>query len=146
MGKTKKIISTSGSSNPFGIKTGANGFNNNGFNIGQQMLKGKVQVKSTKDKRKSVRVPIKLYDMVFSKLSHGKSYPLMTEILTLFSKEFEKKGTAIIGDFENLETRPIKISEEAFKILKVFKFETDESNLNIIASALAWYLENEKNA
>lgn len=146
MGENKKIISTSGLDDPFGVKTGTNEFNDNDFDIDQQILKSKVQVKSTKDKRKSVRVPIELYNKVFSKLPHGKSYSLMTEILTLFFKEFKKQGPAIIGDFKNLDARPIKISEEAFKILKFFKFETDLSNLNIIASALSWYLENEKNS
>ncbi|EOF89082.1 TPA: hypothetical protein ACHA1K_001633 [Enterococcus faecium] len=141
MGKTKKVTSAGGnnSGNPFGIKSGSGG-----FNIGQQMLKGKAGVKSAGDKRKSVRVPIQLYNEVVARLSHGEKYPLMTEILTSFLKEFEQKGDSIIQNFNDLETRPIKISEEAFRILKVFKFETDQSNTDIIASALTWYKEKNK--
>lgn len=141
MGKTKKVTSAgvNNSGNPFGIKSGSGG-----FNIGQQMLKGKAGVKSAGDKRKSVRVPTQLYDEVVAQLHHGEKYPLMTEILSAFLKEFEQKGDSIIRNFEDLETRPIKISEEAFRILKVFKFETDQSNRDIIASALTWYKEKNK--
>ena len=141
MGKTKKITNVNGNKtgNPFGIKT-----NSSGFNIGQQMLKGKAGVRSTADKRKSVRVPVELYASAVDDLSHGERFSLMTEILTEFFKKFEKEGEKIILEFNDLETRPIKISEEAFRILKVFKFETDQSNTNIIASALTWYLKKNK--
>ena len=141
MSKTKKVTSagSNGSGNPFGIKSGSGG-----FNIGQQMLKGKAGIKSTGDKRKSVRVPVELYDEVVKDLSYGAKYSLMTEILALFLKEFETHGNSIVTDFGKLKTRPVKISEEAFKVLKVIKFETDQSNTNIIASALIWYLDKRK--
>lgn len=141
MGKTKKVTSAGGnnSGNPFGIKSGSGG-----YNIGQQMLKGKAGIRSASDKRKSVRVPTELYDEVVAKLSHGEKYPLMTEILTSFLKAFEQQGSSLIRNFSDLETRPIKISEEAFRVLKVFKFETDQSNTDIIASALIWYKEKNK--
>lgn len=50
------------------------------------MLKGKAGIKSTGDKRKSVRVPVELYDEVVKDLSYGAKYSLMTEILALFLK------------------------------------------------------------
>ena len=82
MSKTKKVTSagSNGSGNPFGIKKSGSG----GFNIGQQMLKGKAGIKSTGDKRKSVRVPVELYDEVVKDLSYGAKYSLMTEILAFY--------------------------------------------------------------
>ena len=56
-------------------------------------------------------------------------------------EEYEKKGVQVLQSSEGqLETRPIKISEETFRILKVIRFETDYTNTDIIASALKWYL------
>lgn len=136
MGKTKKIENT-GVKNPFGI-----GKSNGGFNIGQSMLKNKAGIKTTGDKRKSVRVPKDLYDSLCKELEHGKAYSLMTKILTEFLKEFEKEGKSVISQFGKIDTRPVKISEEAFRVLKVIKFETDFSNTDIIASALEKYLKN----
>lgn len=140
--KTKKVNSVGGNganNNPFGIKSG-----NGGFNIGQQMLKGKAGIKSTGDKRKSVRMPVDLYSEAVSNLVHGEAYPLITEILIDFLKEFETKGESVINSYKISETRPVKISEEAYKILKVIKFETDHSNTDIMASAFTWYIEKNK--
>lgn len=141
MSKTKKITNVgAGASNPFGIKGGAGG-----FDLGKQMLRGKVGVKKAGDNRKAVRVPVELYNELVKSLSHGEAYTIMTDILNSFFKEFEVRGNEIVKKFEKIKTRPIKISEEAFSILKVIKFETDQSNTEIIASAIVWYLDKNKN-
>lgn len=139
--KTKKVISTGGQSgtndNPFGINKAG------GFNIGQQMLKGKAGIRSAGDKRKSVRIPIKLYDEATKKLGHGERSELLANILDKFMEKYEKNGVELLRKWsseEHLETRPIKISEETFRVLKVIRFETDYTNTDIIASALRWHL------
>lgn len=79
------------------------------------MLKGKAGIKSTGDKRKSVRVPVELYDEVVKDLSYGAKYSLMTEILALFLKEFETHGNSIVTDFGKLKTRPVKFLKKPLK-------------------------------
>lgn len=137
--KTKQVVSTGSQSatntNPFGIK------NSGGYNIGQQMLKRKAGVRSAVDKRKSVRIPVELYKEATKGLGHGERSELLATVLNDFMEEYEKKGVQVLQSSEGqLETRPIKISEETFRILKVIRFETDYTNTDIIASALKWYL------
>lgn len=142
MSKTKKItnVGAGAGSNPFGIKGGAGG-----FDLGKQMLRGKVGIKKAGDNRKAVRVPVELYNELVGQLDHGEAYVIITDILNSFLKEFESNGNKLVKDFGVLKTRPVKISEEAFSILKVIKFETDQSNTEIIASAIVWYLDKNKN-
>lgn len=137
--KTKKIGGEKVKGNPFGITTGGTS-----AGIGQSMLRGKAGVKVTSDKRKSVRMPIELYGQVMKERSYGERSELFGEIIKEFSTAYQKKGDAILKEYGKtaLETRPVKISNDIFKMLKVLNFETDYSFVDIIASALDYYLKH----
>lgn len=109
----------------------------------KNILESKVKVKNTNDNRKSVRVPKKLYEQLTSNTVGIIKSHLISEILTIFKNAYEE-NIVVLKDFKELETIPIKISNDDFKILKIIKFETDATHTNIIASAISYYLNQEE--
>ncbi|HID0768176.1 TPA: hypothetical protein ACXDAZ_002706 [Clostridium botulinum] len=107
----------------------------------KNILESKVKVKNTNDNRKTVRIPKKLYNELTSHNVYSTKSQLISEVLISFKNEYEQ-NKKILKDFEELETIPIKISIDDFKILKVLKFQTDLSYTNIMASAISYYLIN----
>ncbi|BAO04932.1 uncharacterized protein CBO05P1_213 [Clostridium botulinum B str. Osaka05] len=106
----------------------------------KKILGSKVKVKSTNDNRKTVRVPKKIYNELTSHTVHSTKAQLISEVLTSFTNEYEQ-NKELLKDFGELDTIPIKISNDDFKILKIIKFETDDTYTNIIASAISYYLD-----
>ena len=100
----------------------------------------KVSVRSTKDKRKSLRVPADLYEDVMLNLKFGEKRKLFDKILQDLLEEFEKDKRILNKEFKG-NTKPVKISEKSFKIIKVLKFKSDKSNTDIAAAALMLYKE-----
>ncbi|KRU40056.1 hypothetical protein [Clostridium sporogenes] len=101
-----------------------------------------VKVKETNDKRKTVRTPKKMYEQLTDYNVGMIKCHLISKILTIFQCAYEK-NVEVLKDFGELETIPIKISNDDFKILKILKFETDATYTNIMASAISYYLDQE---
>ncbi|HDI3019226.1 hypothetical protein HYH68_16440 [Clostridium botulinum] len=101
-----------------------------------------VKVKETSDNRKTVRIPKKLYEQLTSNNVGIIKYHLISKVLAIFKCAYEE-NVEVLKNFGELETIPIKISTDDFKILKVLKFETDATYTNIMASAISYYLDQE---
>lgn len=99
------------------------------------------------DGRKATRFPIDLYDQLITKYPSQKKGELISTVINDFNELYKSKKTILEKselickhDFVSSETRPIKITMKDFNIIKLIKFETNYSYIDIIASAIEKYL------
>ncbi|EPY6472525.1 hypothetical protein ACWO4B_003222 [Clostridium sporogenes] len=111
--------------------------------INKDMLESQVKIKVTNDNRKAVRAPKILYERLTANNKGAIKYHLISKVLRIFKVAYKERGIEVFKNFSELETIPIKVSNDDFKILKILKFQTDETYINIIASAISYYLYGE---
>lgn len=140
--KSKPLERGGRSKNPFSIGTGST--NKKTSNLGKSVLENTVKVKVTGDNRKAVRMPIEIYERLMSDEGWGAKKQLLSVVLLEFQKAYNDKGTAVMTESGLVETKPLKVSNEDFKVLKMIKFETDMSYTDIMYSAISYYLKNKK--